>query len=90
MGKVTIDDLAIMVQKGFSIIDEKFDHLEGKVGHLETRFDHLENKVEHLETRFDHLDERVDNIEFKIDMLAPQSDVDSLEKRVCVLEKKPA
>lgn len=35
----TIDDLAIMIAKGFSAVDERFDRLEAKMDDVEARHD---------------------------------------------------
>jgi len=54
---VTIDDLAVMVQKGFDgvhlemnnsfgLVDKRFDKVEGRLMKLEIRMDNLESEVE--------------------------------------------
>ena len=49
MTKITIDDLVVMIAKGFSAVDERFNQLEVKMDSLEARHDRrlrlLENRV---------------------------------------------
>lgn len=42
MAKITIDDLAVMMAKGFSAVDERFDRLEARMDRFEKRTDELE------------------------------------------------
>ncbi len=42
---MTIDDLAVMVAKGFSRVDERFDKLEGRMEKLETEMQGLRSSV---------------------------------------------
>lgn len=39
MAKITLGDLAVMVAKGFSSVDERFDQLEVKIDSLEASHD---------------------------------------------------
>ena len=43
--KVTIDELAIMVQHGFTEMDKRFDNMDKRFDRLEKRFDKLEDIV---------------------------------------------
>lgn len=45
----TIDDLAVMVQKGFNGVDERFDGVDDKFEGMNKRFDIIEDKLESIE-----------------------------------------
>ena len=62
--KMTIEDLAVMVQKGFS----------GLADEMNNRFTVVENRLEKIELR-------LDNVAYRFE-------VQDLERRVTVLEKK--
>ncbi|MBX4210573.1 hypothetical protein KW783_01225 [Candidatus Parcubacteria bacterium] len=55
--KVTIDDLAVMVQKGFQEIRSEMA-TKADILNLEKRFDNLEERLEKVEERLD----RIENI----------------------------
>ncbi|MDP1760177.1 MAG: hypothetical protein Q8L01_01845 [Candidatus Woesebacteria bacterium] len=42
---LTIDDLAVMVQKGFSGNDKRFDYVDKRFEQMDKRFDKIENLV---------------------------------------------
>lgn len=43
--KMTIEDLAIMVQRGFSGVDDRMSGLENRMASVENKIDHLEADV---------------------------------------------
>lgn len=55
---VTIDDLAVMVQKGFDGVDKKFDQVDKRFEQVDKRFDSMVTKAE-MNRRFDGLEDRV-------------------------------
>ena len=70
--KITLEDLAGMIARGFSDTNQKIDKLEEKVDRgfkeVNTRIDDLKNEVEHRRVHvFDHkdLEHRVDVLERK-------------------------
>jgi len=56
--KITIDDLAIMVQKGF---DETNEKLGGRMDKLDGRMDKLDGRMDKLDGRMDVLEKKVDD-----------------------------
>lgn len=54
--RITINDLAIMMKRGFDEMGKRFSGLEQKFGGLEQKFSGLEQKFEGLEQRFDALE----------------------------------
>ena len=61
---ITIDDLAVMVQKGFNAVDKRFDGMATKTelsalhNEMNKRFDGVVTKAE-MNRRFDGLEDRV-------------------------------
>ena len=41
----TIDDLAVMVQKGFDGVDVKFEHVDKRFDSMDKRFDKIESLI---------------------------------------------
>jgi hypothetical protein len=86
--KVTTDDLAIMIAKGFRGVDEKMSGLEkrltGKIDSVDTRLTSLESKVNQMDMR---LTSQLDNVVLNYTRRDEHS---KLEKRVRRLELVPA
>jgi len=62
--KTTIEDLAIITQKGFASVDEKIENLDDKVDNLtiemNTRFDRIENiLIRAHENRLDKIEDDI-------------------------------
>src|SRR3989344_4865177 len=70
--KITIDDLAIMVQKGFDETNEKLggrmDKLDGRMDKLDGRMDVLEKKVDdgfsRVEAGLDAINKNIKELDF--------------------------
>ena len=76
---ITIDDLAVMIKKGFDEMDRRFSEIDQRFIAVDKRFDNLEDRMYKLEVRFDKLEKRFNNLEIRLD---------KLEKRFDVLEKR--
>ncbi|MCK4355434.1 hypothetical protein KAW43_03785 [Candidatus Parcubacteria bacterium] len=63
----TIDDLAGMVQRGFSEVNEKFDKIDTRLDKIDGRLDRIEIKLDNVVYRkeFEALLERVKILENK-------------------------
>lgn len=58
---ITIDDLALMMKKGFDGVDKKFDEMKLEMINMEERFDRkLEKMEERFNKRIDHLTKTLD------------------------------
>ena len=42
---ITIDELALMVQRGFGEVDKSFEHVDKRFDQVDKRFDKIENLV---------------------------------------------
>ena len=49
--KVTIDELALMIGKGFKGVDARFDKIENEIVLIKERLDRIEMKLDSLERR---------------------------------------
>ena len=82
--KITIEDLAIMVQKGFSEASKKAD--------VDKRFEQVDKKFEKIETQLEHIDNRLYNIEKDVSEIkknfVSRYEFEDLLDRVKNLEKK--
>ena len=48
---ITIDDLAGMIQREFSKVNEKLDKLDIRLDKIEARLDRIETRLDHFEAR---------------------------------------
>lgn len=78
--KVTLEDLAMMTQKGFVAMDKRFDNVENRLDRVESRLDNVENRLDNVENRLDKIENRLANVEYLI-----SSDI---SKRMEVVEHK--
>lgn len=95
MGKVTIESLAIMIQKSFLHADQKFEEFKGEMYEFrdETRFAlyELDQHARKTDGRLDCIEGRLDKIEARLDIVEDKLEVVIMEvrgheKRVTSLE----
>ena len=62
--KITINDLANMVKKGFDGVDEKFEKIDEKFEKIDEKFEQVATKdqIKKLEKRLDIMDEKFGGI----------------------------
>jgi tetrahydromethanopterin S-methyltransferase subunit G len=96
MSKITIDDLAAMVKRGFDHQDKKFGD---RFDRLEKRFDSLENKVDNIALEVSQIKKRLDKVEEILSKTNKRTieddnmlgkEIFDLKRRVKILEKKYA
>ena len=65
---ITLNDLAVMVKRGFDGVDEKFDKMENRLENLENGQEEIKLKLDHVAYRFEveELDRRLRRVESKI------------------------
>lgn len=65
--KITIDELAAMVQRGFKeAADENgrnFERIEKQFGGMDARFDGIDARFDNMDARFDNMDARLGRLE---------------------------
>jgi len=83
--KVTIDDLAVMVGRGFNDVHEKMDKGFADVN---SRLDKVEIKLDRVDYRLTSLEENQLDLKLRIDVLNYTKTTDELRGRIIVLEKK--
>jgi len=68
INKVTIEDLAGMVKRGFDTVDKRFDAVDKRFDAMDKRFDRIENLIlKRHEEEIEHLKIRMKEVE---DLLA--------------------
>lgn len=77
--KVTLEDLANMVAKGFDGVDKRFDGVD-------KRFDRIEHDLTDVKQRLGKVEFQVDEV-YDILKRFEEHDILNLQKRVHVLEK---
>lgn len=83
--KITTDDLAIMVAKGFDGIDKRFDGVDSRLDKVENRLDKVEEKVEKLDNNIQATRRDVLNMG---DKFVSYYTFDQLANRVNILENE--
>lgn len=76
--KITIEDLAGMVKRGFDDVDHRLDAMD-------TRFDHIDNRLNGIDHRLDAMDTRLDRIENLL-LKKHDQEIEQLKVRVKELE----
>ncbi|MCC6323747.1 hypothetical protein IT400_03070 [Candidatus Nomurabacteria bacterium] len=63
----SIENLAIIVAKGFSSVDDRFDVVDKRFDRLETRMDTMDSRMGILETRVGHIEQTVMSLDSKLE-----------------------
>ena len=58
--KITIEDLAGMMKRGFDGVDERFNGVDKKFLGIDERFDEIDERFDGIDKRFDEVDKRFD------------------------------
>ena len=84
---VTLDDLALMIGRGFNEVHEKFNKVDERFDGLEGRMDNLEKKVDdgllRANARFDTIEMRIQDLD-----VISRIEFDDLMERVKFIEMK--
>jgi hypothetical protein len=80
--QVTMDELAIMIAKGFTGVDKRLDRLEGRMDSLEGKFDSFERKVDDMDSRL------TNQLDYVLLHYARREEHVQLDKRVKKIERK--
>ncbi len=97
--KVTIDDLAVMVAKGFNEVGREIGEVKDRLGAVENRLGAVENRLGAVENRLGAVENRLDTVEENIiatrrdlltmgDRFVLKYEMYDLSTRVGVLEQK--
>lgn len=94
--EITLDDLAVMVKKGFDETNGRIDTLDGRIDNLEKKVDegffNVNGRIDRLDKKVDdgflNVNVRLDRIEKDIKHFVTQDEFDDLMSRVKYLEAK--
>jgi len=72
--EITIDDLALMVGKGFQSVDKRFDGIDKRLNGMDKRFDSMDKRFDNMDKRFDRIEklilsehkERIEKLEMQV------------------------
>lgn len=81
--KMTIEDLAVMVGKGFSEVHDKIDSGFARV---DKKFDEIDERFDGIDKRFDGVDKRLNGIDNRLDGI--DNRLDGIDKRFDGIDKK--
>ncbi|MFY9462426.1 MAG: hypothetical protein WAP51_04475 [Candidatus Sungiibacteriota bacterium] len=92
--KITIDDLANMIQKGFQEtarkedMEKRFGDMEKRFGDMEKRFDGIEKKLQKLEINHEELKSEMRGLKYLLQQKAAVEDLNELDERLTLVERK--
>lgn len=81
--KVSIDELAVMVNNGFQTVTGAINKVETRLDGVETRLDGVETRLERVETEVKELSQKITQID-----LRTQNQIDAQYERMTELEKR--
>ncbi len=71
--ETTIDDLAVMVQKGFIGVDKRFDNVDKRFKDVDKRFDEVDQRLIKIERKIDsNHEQRIERLEDDVKWLKGQ------------------
>lgn len=82
--EITTEELAIMVNKGFTYVQEEFTETYSRFDSIDARFDIVDERFERVDFRFDSMDKKLDII---LRNMATKHDLKRLEVRIEKLEE---
>ena len=91
--KITLDDLANMVAKGFEANAEEFASIRGELVEMKSQIVVLDTKVNRIDLKVEVLDTKVNRIDLKVEDIREiistleEGEILDLQKRVQILEK---
>ena len=83
--EITLDDLALMIGKGFNKIDERFEKMDEK---MNNGFVAINERFEKVDERFDRIEAKLGNIEAEVNKRVGTVKHNDLIYRVEKLEEK--
>ena len=81
---VSLEDLGIMIKKGFDEVGEQFREVYAKFDEVDSRFDDVDKRFTGIEKRLSKVEDDVSDIK---DDMATKGDISRLETRIDGLEK---
>ena len=69
MAKITIDDLAMMIQKQFESIEGRFEGIEQRFNGVEQRFNGIEQRFDGVEQRFNGIEQDIGEMKGRLKSL---------------------
>lgn len=86
MEKITLEKLAIMVQKGFEGVtqnmDERFNIVDERFNAVDERFNAVDGRFNIVEQRLGKIEQKLDNVVYQVEFLELKSRVEFLEKKL--------
>jgi len=83
--KITIDDLAVMVQKGFTGTDEK---MEKGFKDVDARFEKVDAQFKGVNIRLENLESGIEEVKLKLDNVAYRFELNAIDNRLKKVETK--
>ena len=77
---ITIDDLAVMVQKGFDGVDKKFEQVDKRFEQVDKRFEQVDKRLDTMVTKAE-MNRRFDGLEDRV-LASHQKRIEKLEAEV--------
>ncbi len=86
--KITIDDLARMVQKGFKDVDAQFEKVDTQFEKVDARFESVDAQFKGVNVRLGNLESGVEEIKLKLDNVPYSFELNAIDNRLKKVETK--
>lgn len=85
--KITNEQLAVMVQRGFKDVDKQFELFDKRLELIERRIAHIESEIQHVNARLNTIEHDITEVRKH---LVYRDEFEDALARIAVLEKKLA
>lgn len=90
--KISMDDLALMIGKGFEHVDQRLDAMDKRMCSMDQRFDKMDERFDKMDGKLDDMDrsnnQAHENAGLRLNEMAYRFELTDLKKRVEILEKR--
>jgi archaellum component FlaC len=86
--EITLEDLALMVGKGFNKMDERFKGIDNRLDGIDNRLDGIDNRLDGIDNRLDGIDNQLNDIKADLNKKVDVFKYNDLTYRVEKLEDK--
>ncbi len=91
--KITLEDLARMVKRGFDVVDDRFEQVDKRFEQIDKRFEHIDARFTEVESKIDYLTISITEIRQMFgplaqDVIRQEQVTRDLRRRVERLERK--
>jgi predicted RNase H-like nuclease (RuvC/YqgF family) len=88
--KVTIEDLAIMVNKGFEEVGSKFKGVYSQFETMDSKLESMDSKLESMDSKLESMDSKLESMSAQLEETASKDDIRYLDSKIDSLKQDNA